>query len=283
MTFTLETWRAQAGRKLEQVGQWLERRRRQDLPYMAYGTVAGLALWPLVEAAAQSGQFWPVVGAMYGVAGSVGGNLIANQLEAWKNRADPPTEEEVVVWVATEVGGSDELRQALDAILEELGALATAQASLSEADKAWFMAALRQEMAQLGNLERFAATLSGGGAIAQGPGATAVGERSVFVGGSVSGSIITGDNVTFYGGSTPAPLPAVLAPLRDQLLRTFNLAELNGLCFDLGIDFESLAGQTRPEKAQSLVAYCDRHNRMDELLARAWALRPHIDWSEGKG
>ena len=121
------------------------------------------------------------------------------------------------------------------------------------------------------------------GASTQGPGSTAVGERGVYVGGNVGGSIITGDQNIFYGGSTPAPLAAELAPLRDQLLRTFNLAELNGLCFDLGIDFESLAGQTRPEKAQSLVAYCDRHNRMDELLARAWALRPHIDWSEGKG
>ena len=139
-------------------------------------------------------------------------------------------------------------------------------------------------VAQLAQAQRTAsqADLSGGGAIAQGPGATAVGERSVYVGGSVSGSIITGDNVTFYGGSTPAPLPAELAPLRDQLLRTFNLAELNGLCFDLGIDFESLAGQTRPEKAQSLVAYCDRHNRMDELLARVRALRPHVEWDEGK-
>ena len=48
----------------------------------------------------------------------------------------------------------------------------------------------------------YKATISGGGAIAQGSGATAVGKRGINVGGNVSGNIVTGDRntVTDVGG-----------------------------------------------------------------------------------
>lgn len=49
MNFTSETWMNQAHQKLQGIGHWLK---KGDAPYLAYGTVAGLSLWPLVEAAA---------------------------------------------------------------------------------------------------------------------------------------------------------------------------------------------------------------------------------------
>lgn len=226
MQFTVDAWRARAGRKLGQIKAWLDRRRREDAPYLVYGTVAGLSLWPLVEAAATSGQLAPVVGALYSLGAGVGANLVASQIEAWQNQAEAPTEEAVARWVAQNVAGNPDLRDTLDAILEAVDALAVVQQALPADEQRRFLLELRREMAQLGNADRFRAMLTGSGAIAQGPGATAVGERGVNVGGDVSGPIITGDNVTVYGrgaGSGPAGDADVVALPADLARRLHNL------------------------------------------------------------
>jgi hypothetical protein len=72
MTFTRKVWQEQITIKLRHLSGWLTQRRQQDLPYLAYGTVAGLTLWPLVEAFARSGRPDAVLLALYGVAGGVG-------------------------------------------------------------------------------------------------------------------------------------------------------------------------------------------------------------------
>ncbi len=69
-----------------------------------------------------------------------------------------------------------------------------------------------------------------------------------------------------------------LHPLRKALARHFNLAELNTLCFDLGIDYEELAGATKTEKVTALLDYCERHGRLPALLTHLQAERPQIDW-----
>jgi hypothetical protein len=56
MTFTRELWQEQISAKLRHLGGWLAQRRHTDLPYLAYATVAGLTLWPLVEAFARNGR-----------------------------------------------------------------------------------------------------------------------------------------------------------------------------------------------------------------------------------
>jgi hypothetical protein len=56
------------------------------LPYLAYGAVAGLTLSPLVEAFVRSGRPDSALLALYGVAGGVGGNLVAEQLQRWHGR-----------------------------------------------------------------------------------------------------------------------------------------------------------------------------------------------------
>lgn len=126
----------------------------------------------------------------------------------------------------------------------------------------------------------YQANLTGSGAIAQGPGSTAVGERGVLVGGNVGGPIVTGSgNVIHTGRSASAlTLPPTLASLRDKLVQTFNKSELKALCFDLRVAHDDLPAETRTELAQALVDYCHRHDRLPDLLRRASQERPHIAW-----
>jgi formylglycine-generating enzyme required for sulfatase activity len=187
MDFDSATWQEAAAGKLKGIGTWLDRRRREDAPYVAYGTLCGLSLWPLVEAA-QAGQFLPVVMALGSIAGGVGGNLIAEQVQRWKDRADPVDEAEVAEWVAERVPTDESLREALDTILEMLEAIPLAGAALDEAGRAWFAEALRQEMDRLGNLSRFEVTLVGSGAIAQDH-SVAAGAGGVAVGRDVHGDV----------------------------------------------------------------------------------------------
>jgi hypothetical protein len=54
---------------------------------------------------------------------------------------------------------------------------------------------------------------------------------------------------------------ADLARIRHVLVDSFDLDELRTLCFDLGMDFESLPGQNKPAKAREMVNYW--RNRRD--------------------
>jgi hypothetical protein len=134
------------------------------------------------------------------------------------------------------------------------------------------------------------ASLQGGGAIAQGPGATAVGSRGVSIGGSNTGTIITGDHVHYVGGS-PTALPATTqsasyqpdavlpsATLREKLIGAFNDSELRDLCVDLGIDYDSLGGEGKAGKVRELISYCERHGRLPDLLAYVRDKRPRVEW-----
>ncbi len=62
--------------------------------------------------------------------------------------------------------------------------------------------------------------------------------------------------------------------LRDFIDAHFNDNELSDLCFDLGIDYESLPGEGKAVKARELVAHCQRHDRLAELEAACLRLRP---------
>jgi hypothetical protein len=54
---------------------------------------------------------------------------------------------------------------------------------------------------------------------------------------------------------------ADLARIRHTLVNSFDLDELRTLCFDLGMDFESLPGQSKPAKAREMVNYWrNRHD-----------------------
>lgn len=74
-----------------------------------------------------------------------------------------------------------------------------------------------------------------------------------------------------------------LSRLDDQIADHFNLSELQDLCFKLDINFENLAGSTLNDKTLELVRYCQRHRRLNELLALLSELRPMVDWPEPAG
>ena len=164
--FTPQTWQERAKRKLGEIGPRL-REARHDVPYVAYGTLAGLALWPAVEQAVTSGEPWRVLSAVYNVGAGIGANLIATQIEAWTKRGERPTESEVVTWAANGAG-SDDLRDALDNIVERLEAIPAAVAALPPAEQPNFRALLQEELARLGSAPRFEEIITSGGAFIMG-------------------------------------------------------------------------------------------------------------------
>jgi formylglycine-generating enzyme required for sulfatase activity len=188
MTFNLKIWKEKTS---ERLGGWLERRKAQDVPYFLYGALCGASLWPLVEAT-QAGQTLPSMMALGSVAAGAGGNLLAEQVQRWKDEAD---EEQIARWVAEHAPTDPELRQALDAILARLDAVVQARVGLSETDRDWFTATLRSELAQLGNLARFEAALTGSDAIAQDH-SVAASTGGVAVGRDVRGDVLPGVKVS---------------------------------------------------------------------------------------
>lgn len=55
---------------------------------------------------------------------------------------------------------------------------------------------------------------------------------------------------------------------------TFNNGELRDLCFELGIEYDDLLGETRRDKARELVAFARRRDRLAELERAILRARP---------
>jgi len=68
------------------------------------------------------------------------------------------------------------------------------------------------------------------------------------------------------------------AKLRRNLDQYLNESELRDLCFDMGIDYDGLPGQSKKDKARELVAYCQRYSRLDDLVAKSRELHPNVSW-----
>jgi len=66
--------------------------------------------------------------------------------------------------------------------------------------------------------------------------------------------------------------------LREILTRYFDAGELRTLCFDLGVDYDSLPGEGKASKARELVAYLERHSRLPELVEMGKQQRPDVPW-----
>jgi len=85
-----------------------------------------------------------------------------------------------------------------------------------------------------------------------------------------SASSIPDHESSFFGGFR--------ADLRHKVATYFNDDEIKSLCFDLGIEYENLAGETREAKARELVTYCERTSQVSQLANRCRELRPSVDW-----
>lgn len=71
-----------------------------------------------------------------------------------------------------------------------------------------------------------------------------------------------------------------LSQLRQTLISHFNKSELRHLVFDLGVEYEELAGSTKSDKALALIDYLRRRGRLPDLIKQCRQLRPNAHWSE---
>jgi len=62
-----------------------------------------------------------------------------------------------------------------------------------------------------------------------------------------------------------------------EILKTkFSSEDLSSLAFMLDIEYEDLAGDTKTAKAISLIGYCQRHDKLDQLRDAVRRARPNV-------
>ena len=74
--------------------------------------------------------------------------------------------------------------------------------------------------------------------------------------------------------SPPLPLPI----LRQSLTDYFSEGELRDLCFDLKVDYDSLPGLGKGDKARELIAHLERRKLVSVLVEQCQQLRPTVSW-----
>lgn len=92
--------------------------------------------------------------------------------------------------------------------------------------------------------------------------------------GSRSSSPPIGRAITPDLGQTGAQL-ASLADVRRFLVDRFDIEELKTLCFDLGVDYDTLHGEGKDGKARELVARMKRDQRLPELMKAIQQILEH--------
>lgn len=68
------------------------------------------------------------------------------------------------------------------------------------------------------------------------------------------------------------------ATMLGQIDESFSDDELRTLCFELSVDYDNLAADTKKGKARELIAEMQRHGRVNELVEKLLDARPHIAW-----
>lgn len=68
--------------------------------------------------------------------------------------------------------------------------------------------------------------------------------------------------------------------LHRLILKHFNEGEFRQLCFFLDVNFDVLGGYGLADKTTELIAHCERHGKLAELLKRLNDMRPHVAWPE---
>ena len=158
--FSENTWKTKALENLKKIRHNINK----GSASFVYASLAGMSLWPLVEASFKIPSGVPVThhfGIILGsIFGSVGANIISNKIETWRDNAIDVNENEVIQWIKTDVLNNPELRQAIDDMIQKVDAISTAQMSLSQEDKQWFNETLQKEMAKIGNLKQFQANFN---------------------------------------------------------------------------------------------------------------------------
>lgn len=73
------------------------------------------------------------------------------------------------------------------------------------------------------------------------------------------------------------PRRKVPATLRQTLTERMNDDELRTLCADLNIAYDDLAGAGKGGRVASLLDYCERHERVDDLMDVLKRTRPELE------
>ncbi len=68
--------------------------------------------------------------------------------------------------------------------------------------------------------------------------------------------------------------------LRQEMVEAFNEEELKTLCFDLGVDYENVAGDTKAEKTREIISLFERKDRLKNLVLQCRRMRPEVDWPD---
>jgi hypothetical protein len=74
------------------------------------------------------------------------------------------------------------------------------------------------------------------------------------------------------------PQPTNSKALRLQIIKSFDLEELELLCEDVGVRFGNLSGTKIETKAHSLIKHMQKDGRMHDLLRELQSCRSHINW-----
>ena len=74
-------------------------------------------------------------------------------------------------------------------------------------------------------------------------------------------------------------IPEYVVDLKKRILRAFNVSELQELCFELLIDYESLVGNNINVKIQHLILHFHRRNEISRLIEICKKHRPKIIWT----
>jgi formylglycine-generating enzyme required for sulfatase activity len=139
MAFDLNEWQ----QKLEAILHRWKPRFIQSGNKSVYAFLSASTLWPIVEAA--QGGDWGAIGVLGNVLASLGSNLLANQIQGWKDQVDAAKK------IETEIEGNSDLRAELNLVLEKLNAIDVARLQLEDDDRKWFVDTLEKELNKWGH------------------------------------------------------------------------------------------------------------------------------------
>ena len=121
----LNEWKQRTAERLQRLAGKMRSLVERGGPGFSYGALAAASILPVVAAASQGD--YAAVGAAFNLVGGVGANLIANQIQAWKDRS----EAELAPELAELARRDEKWRSALDKLLQEHESPRTVQAILS--------------------------------------------------------------------------------------------------------------------------------------------------------
>lgn len=90
--------------------------------------------------------------------------------------------------------------------------------------------------------------------------------------------LATDEPITTPSESSSSPSISLQITILQFLLDHFDGEELRELCFNLKVVYDDLRGENRKTKAQELINYLNRRERLPELISEMKKQRPNIRW-----